>query len=86
VLVILGEARLVGVGMGVGLPVVAVFMLVFHVLVLMQDVGMRMRYVPVGVLMGVLFSHLPCSISLFVLTFQCYMLCVDRFNHSFVYV
>lgn len=55
---ILSEARLVGVRVGVGLPIVAVLVLVFYVLMLMQDVGVRMRHVPVGVLMGVLFSHL----------------------------
>jgi hypothetical protein len=57
VLVVLDEACLVGVVMGVGLPVMAVFVLVFYVLVLMQDVGMRMPYVPVGVLVGVRRGH-----------------------------
>jgi hypothetical protein len=61
VLVILGEARLVGVGMGVGLPVVAVFMLVFDVLVFMPEVGMRMRHISVGVFVGVWCGHLPWS-------------------------
>jgi CTP:molybdopterin cytidylyltransferase MocA len=61
VLVILGEARFVGMVMDVDLPVVAVFVLVFHVLVLMQDVGMRMRHISVGVLVGVWCGHLPCS-------------------------
>jgi hypothetical protein len=62
VLVILDEALLVGVGMGVGLRTVVVFVLVFHVLVLMQDVGMRMRHVAMGVLMGVWFGHLSYSV------------------------
>lgn len=53
VLVILDEAPLVGVVMGVDLPAVVMFVFVFHMLVLMQDVGMRMRGAPVGVLMGV---------------------------------
>jgi hypothetical protein len=61
VLVVLGEARFVRVEMGVDLPVVAVLVLVFHVLVLMQDVSMRMRHISVGVLVGVWCGHLPCS-------------------------
>jgi hypothetical protein len=61
VFVILYETRLVGVGVGVGLPPVVVFVLVFDVVVLVQDVGMRMCDILVGVLMGVLCSHY-CSI------------------------
>jgi predicted Co/Zn/Cd cation transporter (cation efflux family) len=63
VFVILCQTRLVGVGVGVGLASVAVFVLVFDVVVVMQDMGMRMCDIPVGVLMDVLGSHHPCSIS-----------------------
>ena len=57
VFVILDQARLVSVWMGMGLPVVAVFVLVLDVVVVVQDVGMRMRLIPMGVLMGVLCGH-----------------------------
>jgi hypothetical protein len=46
----------------VGLPVVAVLVLVFDVVVIVQDMGMRMGHIPVGVLMGVLCGHLHCSV------------------------
>lgn len=62
VFVILYETRLVGMGVGVGLPIVAVFVLVFDVVVIVQDVGMRMCHILVGVLMGVLCGHRPCSL------------------------
>lgn len=57
VFVILDQARLVSVWMGMGLPVVAVFVLVLDVVVVVQDVGMRMWLIPMGVLMGVLCGH-----------------------------
>jgi hypothetical protein len=57
VFVILDQALLVSVWMGMGLPVVAVFVLVLDVVVVVQDVGMRMRLIPMGVLMGVLCGH-----------------------------
>jgi hypothetical protein len=57
VFVILDQACLVSVWMGMGLPVVAVFVLVLDVVVVVQDVGMRMRLIPMGMLMGVLCGH-----------------------------
>jgi hypothetical protein len=39
-----------------------VLVLVLDVVVLVQDVGMRMRRIPVGVLMNVLCGHCPCSV------------------------
>jgi cell shape-determining protein MreD len=62
VFVILYQTRLVGVGMCMGLPPVAVFVLVFNVVVIVQDVGVRMCDILVGVFMDVLGSHHPCSI------------------------
>lgn len=41
----------------VGLPVVVVFMLVIDMVVVVQAVGMGMRYICVGVLVRVLRSH-----------------------------
>jgi hypothetical protein len=61
VFVILHEARLMGVRMRVTLPVVTVLMLVLDVVVIMQDVRMRMSHIPVAVLVSVRRSH-SCSI------------------------
>ena len=52
VFVVLYKAALMGVRVYVPLPIVAVF-----VLVLMLDVCMRMRHVPVGVLVSMLRGH-----------------------------
>lgn len=52
VFVVLYKAALMGVRVHVPLPIVAVF-----VLVLMLDVCMRMRHVPVGVLVSMLRGH-----------------------------
>lgn len=52
VFVILYEAALMGVRVRVGLPVVAVFVFVLDVLMIMQDVRVRMRHIPVRVLRG----------------------------------
>jgi hypothetical protein len=57
VLVILFEAALVVVRVRVGLPVVAVFVFVLDVLMIMQDVRVCMRDIPVRVLVSVLCGH-----------------------------
>lgn len=57
VFVILCEAGLMGVGVRVGLPVVAVFVFVLDVLMVMQDVCVGMRHIPVRVLVCVLRGH-----------------------------
>jgi hypothetical protein len=63
VVVLLDEACLVGVRVGVGLLVVAVLVLVLDVVMIVQNMGMLMRYIPVGVLMAVLRGHRHCSLS-----------------------
>jgi hypothetical protein len=55
--VILFEITLVGVRVRVGLPVVAVFVLVLDVLMIVQDVRMCMCHIPVRVLVSVLRGH-----------------------------
>jgi hypothetical protein len=57
VFVILFEVALVGVRVRVGLPVVAVFVLVLDVLVIVQDVRVCMRHISVRVLVNVLRGH-----------------------------
>jgi hypothetical protein len=57
VFVVLYKAALMGVRVYVPLPIVAVFVLVLDVLVLMLDVCVRMRHVPVGVLVSMLRGH-----------------------------
>ncbi len=54
---ILYEAVLMGVWVRVGLPVVAVFVLVLNVFMIMQDVRVRMRHIPVRVLVCMLRGH-----------------------------
>jgi hypothetical protein len=63
VLVNVLEILFVDVRVGVGLPVVAVFMLVLNVFVIVQDMRVRMRHIPMSVLMAVLHSghRLPPS-------------------------
>lgn len=60
-LVILYEGLLVGVRVGVGLPVVAVFVLMLDVLVIVQDVRMGMGRIRMAVLVSVLRGH-PYSV------------------------
>jgi hypothetical protein len=57
VFVVLYKAALMGVRVYVPLPIVAMFVLVLDVLVLMLDVCVRMRHVPVGVLVSMLRGH-----------------------------
>ena len=57
VFVVLYKAALMGVRVYVPLPIVAVFVLVLDVPVLMLDVCVRMRHVPVGVLVSMLRGH-----------------------------
>jgi hypothetical protein len=52
------KVLLVDMRVGVWLPIVAVFMLVFDVLVIMQAVRVGVGHIPVGVLMGVLLHRL----------------------------
>lgn len=55
------EVSLMNVRMHVSLPAVTVLMLMLNVLMLVQNVRVRMRYIPVAVLVSVLRGHL-CSI------------------------
>lgn len=55
------EGLLVDMLVRMGLFVVAVFMLVLDVLVIVQNVRVGMRHIPVRVLMGVLLHRLPRS-------------------------
>jgi hypothetical protein len=57
VFVILYEAALMGVRVGVGLPIVSVFVRMLDMLVIMQDVGVRMRHIPMGVFVSVFRGH-----------------------------
>jgi hypothetical protein len=62
VFVILYEVALMGMRVCVGLPVMAVFVLVLNMVMIMQDVRVRMRHVLVGVLVSVLRGH-SCPLS-----------------------
>jgi hypothetical protein len=57
VFVILYEATLMGMRVRVGLPVVAVFVLVINVFMIMQDVRVCMRRISVRVLVSVRCGH-----------------------------
>jgi hypothetical protein len=57
VFVILYEAALMGMRVVVGLPVVAVFVFVLDVFMIVQDVRVRMRHIPVRVLVCVFRGH-----------------------------
>jgi hypothetical protein len=57
VFVILFEVVLVGMLVCVGLPVVAVLVLVLDMLMVMQDVRVCMHYIPVRVFVSVLRGH-----------------------------
>lgn len=57
VFVILYEAGLMGVRVRVGLPVVAVFVFVLNVVMIMQEVRVCMRRIPVRVLVCMLRGH-----------------------------
>jgi hypothetical protein len=62
VFVILYEVALMGMRVCVGLPVMAVLVLVLNMVMIMQDVRVRMRHIPVGVLVNVLRGQL-CPLS-----------------------
>lgn len=62
VFVILFEVLLVGMRVRVGLPVVAVFVLMINMIVIVQSVRVCMRHIPVRVLVSVRCGHL-CSVS-----------------------
>ncbi|MGH3872211.1 MAG: hypothetical protein ACRDSR_11995 [Pseudonocardiaceae bacterium] len=56
------QIPLVGMRVLMSLPVVVVLMIVLDVLVVVQDVCVRVRHIPVCVLMGVLLHRLPPSV------------------------
>jgi hypothetical protein len=58
VFVLLFEACFVHVHMGMRLPTMTVFMIMFHMFMIMQEVRVRMGYIAVGVLVSVLRCHL----------------------------